>query len=189
MGWSSWREGRRFERHLAEMSGHADRKIWFLPPFVLVLALNLYVFDFFREKDASGFSAVFWSVLTVLMAVVFVLFRVEKYRAQQFLKLLYRSRSELEWGRVAWRGEALTRASQVVQYEVCVSMFVLYAQFRTSYFPRGGGRAMQVLSTLLVLLFGWWSLTGPFITVPTLILNVRGGVVLSVEDLIDSLPA
>ena len=76
-----------------------------------------------------------------------------------------------------------------MQFEVCVSMFLLYARFRTSYFPKDQGLPTRILATVLVFLFGWWSLSGPFVTVQSLAVNLRGGRRMTVQELLNQLPA
>ncbi len=188
MGWKEWRQQRQLSRDLAVVSGHANRTMWLLVPFVPVLLLVVYVQGLSR-KGASDFNMVFWEVIATLIAGVFVFFEVEKHRARRFLRWLRKNREALQVGGVPFHGQELGTQSEVVQYEICVSMFILYAQFRTSYCVKGRDLGMRLLSTVIVLLFGWWSLWGPFVTIKNLVVNLRGGHRVRVEDLLQSLPA
>lgn len=72
----------------------------------------------------------------------------------------------------------LARGAKLVQYDYCFSFFV-YATKNSSdlYFIKSDENAvLKGLSyTVATALFGWWSIVGPFWTVPALINNLRGG--------------
>jgi hypothetical protein len=161
--------------------------MWLLVPFVPVLMLIVYV-EGLSSKDGAHFNAIFWQLVAALIAGAFVFWRVERHRSLRFLMWLRDHREELRTGEIAFSGKKLSRASEVVQYEICVSMFVLYAQFRTSYYPNDRSSVMRVLSTIFVFLFGWWSLWGPVITIKNLVLNIRGGHKMSVQELLNQIP-
>jgi hypothetical protein len=160
--------------------------MWLLLPFVPVLLLVVSVEG--PSKDGSYFNTIFWSIVAALIGVTFVFFQIERYRSLKFLMWLRDHREDLRTGEVTFSGQSLSRVSELVQYEVCVSMFLLYAQFRTSYCLKGRSPLMQVFSTAAVLLFGWWSLWGPIVTIKNLVVNVRGGRSVSVQELLNGMP-
>ena len=188
MSWQSWRERQRLKRSLSILSGHSNRTMWLLLPFIPVLMLVVYV-EGLSRKDGARFNSVFWGCVAALIAGAFVFYQVERYRSLRFLTWLYDHREDLRTGEVTFSGQRLSRVSELVQYEVCVSMFVLYAQFRTSYCVKGRSSVMQVISSIVVLLFGWWSLFGPIVTIKNLVVNVRGGRSVSVQELLNAMPA
>ena len=99
-----------------------------------------------RAKAGSHFITIFWSSVAALIAVTFVFFRIERYRSLRFLMWLREQRAHLAAGEVTYNGQPLRRTSELVQYEVCISMCVLYAQFRTSYGVNGRSPLMQGLA-------------------------------------------
>jgi len=188
MSLKSWRERRRIKRALATISGHSSQTMWLLVPFVPVLVLVVYV-EGLSSKDQSHFNSVFWGLVAALIAAVFVFYQVERYRSLRLLTWLRDHRDELRTGEATFSGTTFSRTSELVQYEVCVSMFLLYAQFRTSYCVAGRSSVMKALSTVVVSLFGWWSLPGPFVTIKSLVVNLRGGHRVSVQDLLNQIPS
>ena len=161
--------------------------MWLLVPFVPVLMLIVYV-EGLSSKEGTHFNSVFWGLIAALIAGAFVFYQIERYRSLRFLMWLRDHREDLRTGEVTFSGQTLSRTSELVQYEVCVSMFVIYAQFRTGYSIKGRSSMMQILSTLIVFLFGWWSLWGPFVTIKNIVINVRGGHRISVQELLNQIP-
>lgn len=188
MSWDSWREHRKLKKTLSVISGHSSRAIWLLVPFVPVLLLSARE-ESLSSQDGAHFNSVFWGVVAVLIGAVFIFYQVEKYRSRRFLMFLREHREVLQAGEVSMSGQDLSRMSEVVQYEICVSMFILYAQFRTGYALGNRTSPMRILSTVVVLMFGWWSLPGPVLTIKNLVLNIRGGHRMSVQELLNQLPA
>ena len=188
MSWTSWRERQRLKRALTVISGHSNRTMWLLVPFVPVLMLIVYV-EGLSSKESAHFNSVFWGLVAALITGAFAFYRVERYRSLRFLMWLRDHRDDLRTGEATFSRQSLSRTSELVQYEVCVSMFVIYAQFRTSYCTKGRSLWMQILSTTIVLLFGWWSLWGPVVTIKSIVINVRGGHRISVQELLNQIPS
>ena len=170
--------------------------VWALQPdnvapdsFVPVLMLVGYAEGLPPTKEHSQFNSVYWSCISALIAAVFVFYRIERYRSLRFLRWLREHREELLTGVATFKGTTFTRTSEVVQYEVCVSMCLIYSHFRTGYCTLARSLAMKILSIVVVSLFGWWSFTGPFVTIQCLVVNLRGGHRVSVEDLLNQLPS
>jgi uncharacterized membrane protein HdeD (DUF308 family) len=187
MGWNEWRQRRRLLRELSVLSGHSSRMMWLLPPFVPVLLLVVAVERPVAE-GGSLFNIVFWGVVAGLIAVVFAVFQFEKYRARRFLLSLREQRDRVGKAEIFVGEMPLSLQSELVQFEVCVSMFLLYAQFRTAYVMEERSRPLQIFASALSLLFGWWALHGPYVTVKSLLVNARGGHRVSVEALLKQVP-
>ena len=188
MTWTEWRQRRQLKKDVSVLSGHSSRTMWLLVPFVPVLLLVVYV-EGLSSKNGSHFNSVLWGIVCALIGATFAFYQVEKYRSRRFLMWLRDHRDALRTGEVSFLGKNLSRTSEVVQYEVCVSMFVLCAQFRTGYSLKDRSLGMKILSTAVVFVFGWWSLWGPILTLKNLVLNVRGGHRMSIQDLLNQLPS
>ena len=72
-----------------------------------------------------------------------------------------------------YRGSLLRVDTELVAYPLCVSYVAGVTRVWSPYYVRHSRQAicMQIVCTGLTLIFGWWSLPGPIVTIRTLANN------------------
>ena len=73
-------------------------------------------------------------------------------------------------GGAVYRGSRVTVATELVAYPLCVSYLAgatrVWSPYYVKYSPQA--RCMRIVFVCLTLIFGWWSLPGPIVTIRTL---------------------
>jgi len=114
----------------------------------------------------------------------------QRRRTRAFLAWLWEHGEALRGapGRVEfWEGEPVDLHTPLTRFQFCTSFVTLTFRQRTGYLV---GASVDVLlanlvATLWSLLLGWWGLPwGPVYTIQTLVLNLRGGLRTTVEQVL-----
>lgn len=112
--------------------------------------------------------------------------RSEEAKLARFLAWLTENAAAIRNGGASFDGVAITSQTRIRRFETCAT--ILIVGFRTSSRFLIEGRDNSALVgigyTAIALLFGWWSILGPFWTIPIVIRNAMGGHRLTVGDLL-----
>ncbi|MBI2368690.1 MAG: hypothetical protein HYV08_00280, partial [Deltaproteobacteria bacterium] len=138
-------------------------------------------------SEGDHANAVLGLAISAFLGGVFWFFRSEERRARAFLAWLATHRGALEDGMAMYEGKRITRETEVVRFQACLSFLVLTIKSPSRYYVKAGdnpflaGRAYSAVTLLL----GWWGIPwGPIYTLQTLVRNLRGGYRQTVSDLI-----
>jgi hypothetical protein len=171
---------------IREVSGHS-KLMWFLPAFVLVLALVSIAL----WKDPSERPlAQFWALMAIAVAAVIPLVSHCRYRDRKFLRWLFDNRRAVWANAATFEGRPVTAASVLVRYEVHVGFVVIDVTFHTPYRPVGHPsiRWDRAWAIALTLVLGWWAIPwGPFAVVTATLRNLKGGASLRADKLLRAL--
>lgn len=124
------------------------------------------------ERLSDGWFFIALALATVL-ALPGVLLLREQHREERFRAWLVEHHAELYQGGASYHGITLTAASQLHRYAYVQSLVLLHV--------RGLGRPLVLgvdplprcrrVYDLVTLMWGWWHLVGPFLTVATVYRN------------------
>ncbi len=105
----------------------------------------------------------------------------------RFIQWLTEHRADILAERASYQGFPVTLETPVRTYQIAVSLVLMSATFPSAYVidPERSGTTGW-FSTLASMLLGWWGIPlGPIYTVRAVALNLRGGEVVSVGDLLE----
>jgi hypothetical protein len=161
---------------IRKVAGHS-RMLWFLPVFALVLGCLVGVEISAARPDR--FAVAFWAVVASAFFAVSVLVGVLRAADRRFLKDLDILVSE----------PPLSSHGVLRRYEIHVGLVLIHALFHTPFRPAESEQLKfdLWLACGVTALFGWWSLSGLFMTPTVIWRNLHGGQDVSAQDLLVAL--
>lgn len=136
-------------------------------------------------EDPSYSNALAAYTASVILASIYVYFRLQRKVESKLLVWLDENSYEIRNGYARYQNMRITPATQYTQYEMVISFVVLHSRLLTS--PRLnevrpvilsniGYRSTGVLLSAMTLILGWWSIPwGPIHTIRAVLQNIRGG--------------
>jgi hypothetical protein len=178
---------RDLRRTLEDVAGCKTGLLWTLMPLAGVFTLIGFV-------EAEGphpnrvASSIFYA-LAFTSAALLVFQRFERHRAPAFLSWLWAARDAVRAHEGRYGESAVSRSTELVQFDLVVCFLVLETRQRTAYYRVGTPAAMLAkgVTTLVTVVFGWWSPSGLVWTIGALVRNLGSGSRTTVEALMQSM--
>lgn len=156
---------------------------------ILLILLIAGIVHIFMGHFADG--GLLLAVGGVISGVLYLMQR-ERQKGLDFLLWLQANRQSIEQGWSYYQGRKITPSSVLVQYQACVSLFIMTMRFRSPRVVVGSEQHQStgVIYTLVSVIAGWWGIPWGFIYTPQAIYrNVRGGYRQTVRELLPQLDA
>lgn len=135
------------------------------------------------ERLSNGGLLVGLALATVLVLPGALLLR-EQHREERFRAWLIEHHADLYQGGASYHGITLTAASQLQRYAYVQSLVLVSVQAigRPLVLGLDDPPRCRRIYDLVTLLWGWWFITGPFLTVATVYRNHKAPQTLSVAE-------
>jgi hypothetical protein len=142
---------------IVELANCQTRLLWLSLLFPAAIA-TAQAFDEHAERD----SRVIAGAIALFFLATLVFQRVQRARAIRFVRWLWDQQKAIDGGQASYRGQPITSATRLKQYEVMISYVILRARMQTAPLVVGsrGATVARMGSTVVTGLLGWWSLSG-----------------------------
>lgn len=143
---------------------------------VLLLVAALFVIFLVSSIIRQDYrNIVFQSIVLCVLLLLYIAFRKDQKRSNEFAIWLYLNRDKLRQEGANYEQCLIDRDSEFVQYEVCLSFGIFSYRTKTGYYVKGYHLTplLNMAFSLYTLLFGWWAIPlGPIHTVRALGFNL-----------------
>ncbi|MGG0813612.1 hypothetical protein ABE142_13155 [Paenibacillus alvei] len=143
---------------------------------VLLLVATLFVIFLVSSIIRQDYrNIVFQSIVLCVLLMLYIVFRKDQKRSNEFAIWLYLNREQLRQEGANYEQCLIDRDSEFVQYEVCLSFGIFSYRTKTGYYVKGYHLTplLNMAFSLYTLLFGWWAIpSGPIHTVRAIGFNL-----------------
>lgn len=132
----------------------------------------------FAEHGLVSRNAILDTLLCFGCLQLFIFAKREQHQADEFLAWLVAHRADLQSGTASYRGTEFDRDSEVAQFQLVISLFVVTSRFPSRFYVVGRDSLIPpaVMYTIYSAVFGWWEIPwGPIWTLGAIASNVTGG--------------
>ena len=158
---------------------------------MLFVVAGLFIFGFIanvvnNDVDLAN-TIIQWLIAGTCIAGHAFVAREDRER-EELLRFLSENAAAIRAGEARYRGSSLTYATRLRSCEVVLSFLVVSIKLPSRMIVVGGPshRSVQIGSSLITFVFGWWGIPwGPVWTVKTIVNNLRGKPEISVGELIE----
>lgn len=144
--------------------------------FVLLLVAGLFAIFLVSSIIRHDYrNIVFQSIVLSVMLLLYIVFRKDQKRSNEFVIWLYLNREQLRQEGTNYEQCLIDHESEFVQYEVCLSFGIFSYRTKTGYYVKGYHLTplLNMAFSLYTFVFGWWALpAGPINTVRALGFNL-----------------
>lgn len=149
--------------------------LW-IPLLMALAALFVAVTDsYYVDEGGRAGEAL---ILALIMGAIYLFLLIDHRRRQTFLDWLLQNQEAVMNATRLYRGTPISKDTEVVSYQACLSFFVVTATAPSRFFvgKQGYRGITRLVFSLVTCLLGWWAIPwGPIYTFRALVSNARGG--------------
>jgi len=157
--------------------------------FLIIISVSFLLAsqdDFGNSSNLSESIGIL--VLYCLFVFIYFYFYTEEGESRKFQVWLWQKHPDFEEGKIlSYQGYSINKDTQIRHYSGIISYFLSSTVFHSRPLLKEKDRIfyLGLFYSLVSLIVGWWQIPfGPYLTIRSLVRNLKGGEVYTIEEMI-----